>query len=64
MWRQAHGHCSLTYFLNEARGGVRANVRWAPHRPDGGAPTCLEWHTTAPIAADGELLVKYDEFDV
>lgn len=69
----AFGHCSLTYFVNEARhhlgrqaGGAAAadeeepNVKYKVVRPrDGGIALALE--VLRPIAQGEELLCRYDQ---
>uniref|UniRef100_A0A7S0L6E3 SET domain-containing protein n=1 Tax=Coccolithus braarudii TaxID=221442 RepID=A0A7S0L6E3_9EUKA len=58
------GHCSLSYFVNEARHGgslgIAANVAYKAVRPRGGG-VALGLHILTPIEAGSELLADYDQ---
>jgi hypothetical protein len=60
----ALGHCSLTYYVNEARHGGRpgpaANVAYKVLRPRGGG-LALGLHILSDIAPGTELLACYDQ---
>lgn len=63
----ALGHCSLTYYVNEARHaasgdptGPAANVAYKVVRPRRGG-VALALQVLSPIAAGGELLADYDQ---
>ena len=60
----ALGHCSLSFFVNEAHhlgaAGPDANVAWKLRRPKGGSGQVLCLDVLRDIPRGGELLTVYN----
>jgi hypothetical protein len=50
---------STTFYINEARGGTKPNIKWTAIENEKGQPPVLGWRIIKEIKKDDELLAKY-----